>query len=91
MTDQQQQLCLMPHTAEQLSPCTTTTEAQHPKAHALQQKKPPQWEVQMPQLESSPLALQLEKALLQQERPSTAKNKYVLIKKIGGAKYFMKE
>ena len=45
----------------------------------------------MPQLESSPLALQLEKALLQQERPSTAKNKYVLIKKIGGAKYFMKE
>ena len=31
-----------PTCTEQLSPCTTTTEARMPRAHALQQEKPPQ-------------------------------------------------
>ena len=47
----------------------------HPRAHALQQKKPPQWEACTPQLESIPHLLQLEKALIQQQRPRTTKNK----------------
>ena len=34
----------IPHAAEQLSLCTTTTEAHVPRSWALQQKKPPQWE-----------------------------------------------
>ena len=33
-----------------------------PRARALQQEKPPQWEAHTPQLESSPHSLQLEKA-----------------------------
>ena len=33
-----------------------------PKAHALQQEKSPQWEVQAPQLESGPHLMQLEKS-----------------------------
>ena len=32
----------IPHAAEQLSPCATTTEAHTPRARALQQEKPPQ-------------------------------------------------
>ena len=32
----------IPHAAEQLSWCTTTTETCVPRAHALQQEKPPQ-------------------------------------------------
>ena len=47
-----------------------------------QQEKPPQWEAQAPQLESSPHALQLEKACMQQERPRAAKNIYM--KRKGG-------
>ena len=45
-----------------------------PRACALQQKKPRQSEAHVPQLEGSPL-LQLEKACLQQQRPSAAKSK----------------
>ena len=33
-----------PHALGQLSPCTTTTEVWEPKACALPQKKPLQWE-----------------------------------------------
>ena len=33
----------IPHSTEQLGPCTTTTEAQTPRACAPQWKKPPQW------------------------------------------------
>ena len=69
------------------SPCCGATESVHhsywahspaslccnswscvPRACALQQEKLPQWEAH---------ALQLEKAHLQQRRPSTAKNKYL--------------
>ena len=40
-----------PHAEEQLSPCTTTTEA---TCLALQQEKPPQWEApHLPQLEKA--------------------------------------
>ena len=49
------------HASEQLSPCTTTTEAPMPKAHAPHQEKSPQWEVYALQLESSSQLLQLEK------------------------------
>ena len=50
------------------------TEAHVPGACAPQQKKPPQWEAHMLQLESSPCSQQVEKAGAQQRRPSTAKN-----------------
>ena len=43
--------------------------------HALQKGKPPQWETCALQLERSSSALQLEKAHVQQQRPSVAKNK----------------
>ena len=51
---------------------------------ALPQEKPSQWEDHALQLESSPRLPQLEKAHVQQWRPSTAKNKYInkLIKNI---------
>ena len=58
----------IPHAAEQLSLRATTTEARAPKACAPQQEKPPQWEACSPQLE---------KARTQQQRPNTAKNKYI--------------
>ena len=41
----------IPHDMEQLSPCIPTTEPICPRAHALQQEKPPQWEAHTPQLE----------------------------------------
>ena len=77
----------IPHAAEQLSLCTTTiepalysppattTEGSAPRARALQQEKPPQWEVGAPQRKSSPRSRQLEKAQAQQGRPNAAKNK----------------
>ena len=37
-----------------LSPCATTTEAHAPRAHALQQEKPPQWEACAPQRRVAP-------------------------------------
>ena len=50
-------------TTEKLSPCTTTTEPEHPRAQALQEEKPPQWEALTLQLliEKSPCWPQLEK------------------------------
>ena len=36
------------------SPCTTTTEAHAPRAHAPQQEKPPQWEACAPQQRVAP-------------------------------------
>ena len=65
-------------------PATTTEPASHnywahvPRAHALQQEKPPQWEahaLHRTAMKSSPLSLQLEKASTQQPRPNAAKNK----------------
>ena len=52
-----------------------TTEAHIPRSCALQQEKPLQWEAWALQLESSPYSPQVEKAHMQQLRPSTAKNK----------------
>ena len=63
----------IPGDAEQLSPCTATTEARVPRASA-PQEKPPQWETPTPQL-SSPNSPQIEKAHAQQRRPSATKNK----------------
>ena len=42
------------HATEQLSPCTTTTKARAPRAHAPQQEKPPQWEARAPQQRVAP-------------------------------------
>ena len=47
--------------------------AHQPRAGALQQEKPPQWEAHAPQLESSPRSLRLEKA--QRRRTSAGINK----------------
>ena len=44
----------IPQAAEQLSPCTTTTEARAPRAPALQQEKPPQSEAQALQRRVAP-------------------------------------
>ena len=66
----------IPHAVEQLSPCTTTTEAQVTPVHPPQQEKPPQWAACVQQLESSPCLLQLEKAHTQQWKPREAKNKW---------------
>ena len=51
----------------QLTSCATTTE--------LQQEKPPQWAALTSQLEGSPRSPHLEKAHVQQQRPSAAENK----------------
>ena len=59
------------HEPQLLSPWATTTEARAPRAHALQQEKPPQWEARASK--SSPRSLQLEKACVQQRRPNAAK------------------
>ena len=37
------------HVLQLLKPCATTTEARAPRAHALQQEKPPHWEAHAPQ------------------------------------------
>ena len=50
--------------------------ARAPRACALQQEKPPQWEARAPQ-QSSPRSPQLEKARVQQRRPNAAKNKLI--------------
>ena len=77
----------IPHVMEQLSLWATTTEPglqslgaptaepTYPRARALKQEKPPQWEAHAPQLGSSPCSPQLENNFEQQWRPSRAKNK----------------
>ena len=55
-------LCSRARKPQLLSPRATTTEARAPRAHALQQEKPPQWEARAPQ-QSNPRSLQLEKSL----------------------------
>ena len=61
-----------PSAVGQLSQCVTATEANAPRAHALQQEKPPQWEAQATQLENNPCSLHLEKAHTQHWSPSMA-------------------
>ena len=57
----------------QLSLCTTSTEAQTPRAHVSQQKKPPQQGAFALQLETSCQSLQLKKALAKQQAPHSQK------------------
>ena len=64
----------IPHAQEQLSLCTATAEAHGPGAHALQHEKPLQREAHAPQ-QRVPRLLHLEKAHVQQPRPSAAKSK----------------
>ena len=74
--------CALEPKPQLLSPRATTTEARAPRARAAQQEKPPQWEARAPQ-QSSPRSQQLEKACtwqlekarMQQRRPSATKNK----------------
>ena len=61
------------HVLQLLSLCATTTEARKPRARALQQEKPPQWEAHEPQQRSSSRLPQLEKAHTQQWRHKAAK------------------
>ena len=64
----------IPHATQQLSLCATTTEPLRPRGRTLKQERPRQWKACAPQLESSPHSPQLEKAHMQQWRPSAAKN-----------------
>ena len=56
-----------PTSCRATNPCTATTEAQAPRACALQKEKP---------LQREACTLQLEKVRVQQQIPSAAKNKY---------------
>ena len=47
-------LCSRAHEPQLLSLCATTTEARMPRARALQQEKPPQWEACAPQWRVAP-------------------------------------
>ena len=57
----------MPHATGLISLYATATVSMHPRACALQQEKPPQWEAYQPQLE---------KAHAQQQRSSATINKW---------------
>ena len=57
------------------SPCATTAEACVPRACALQQEKPPQCKAHVPQLESRPSSLQLEKSPYSNKGPTQPINK----------------
>jgi len=57
----------MPHATGLISLYATATVSMHPRACALQQEKPPQWEAYQPQLE---------KARAQQRRSSATINKW---------------
>ena len=56
-----------------LGPTCCNYWARMPRARALQQEKPPQWEACAPQQRVAPLSLQLKKAYMQQWRCNTAK------------------
>ena len=56
-----------------LSLSAATTEACMPRAHALQQEKPPQQEAHAPQRRVTSHSPQLDKARAQQRRPNAAK------------------
>ena len=62
------------HAKRQLSACATTAESAHLRAHALQKENPLQWEVHAPQLKNSPHSPQMERAHVQQRKPSAVKN-----------------
>ena len=58
-----------------LSPRAATTEARAPRAHALQQEKPPQWEAHAPQRRVAP-AHHNKRKPAQQWRPNAAKKNF---------------
>ena len=60
---------------EQLSPCTTTTEAHAPRARAPQQREATAMRSLRTTTKSSPRSPQLEKTRVQQRRSNTAQNK----------------
>ena len=64
----------MPPAVEPLSLWATTTEARMPRAPAPQHEKSLQWEAQAPQLKCSPHSPQLQKARVQQQKPSADGN-----------------
>ena len=73
-----------PHASEQLSPNSRAWKSRllkpmYPRAHALQWKKPLQWEAHTPQLESSPCLLQL---MPEQSNEDLAQPKIIFLKKI---------
>ena len=55
-----------------LDPSSHNYWAHMPRAPALQQEKPPQWEARAPQQKVAPLSTQLEKARAQQRSPNAA-------------------
>ena len=66
--------CYKAHVPQLLSPCAATSEACIPRACALQQEKPRQWEALYRNEESSPLTT-LERLHVLQRRPRAAKNR----------------
>ena len=65
------------HTPQLLSLCSRAQEPRLlkpmcPRAPPPQQEKPLQWQARALQVESSPYSLELEKALMEQQRPNTA-------------------
>ena len=65
----------IPYATGQLSLCATTAELTNLEPVPHNSEKPPQWEAHAPQLEGGPCLPQLEKARVQQWRPSMVKNK----------------
>ena len=55
------------------SPCTTTTEAHMPRAHAPQQEKPPQWEARAQQQRVAPARCNYRKPARSNEDPTQPK------------------
>ena len=66
-------LCSRVQEPQPLSPHAVVPEAYVPRACAPQQGRRPQWEAHMPQLESSPCSLQLEKSPRSSEDPAQPK------------------
>ena len=62
----------IPHAAEQLGPCTTTTEPERLEPVLRQQERPPIMKGPRTAMKSGPRSPQLEKARVQQRRPNTA-------------------
>ena len=67
------------HALGQSSLWATTTAPTWPSAPALKWKKPLQQEAHVPQLQSNPWSLQLEKTHSQQRRSSTTKSKQIFL------------
>ena len=78
-------LCSRACEPQLLSPCAKTTEAHAPRAHALQQEKPLQWEARAPQWRVGPTCRNERKPARSDEDPTQPKikniNKNKFIKK----------